>query len=88
MGQSGNIVLTSLADLGLAPLGDYGGPTQTMALLPGSPAIGAGIAVSGVTTDQRGLPLDSPNPTSAPSRPSPRWWSIPPATAPARRRAT
>ena len=24
----------------LAPLGDYGGPTQTMALLPGSPAIG------------------------------------------------
>ena len=26
----------------LAPLGDYGGPTQTMALLPGSPAIGAG----------------------------------------------
>ncbi|MHB1560624.1 MAG: beta strand repeat-containing protein, partial [Isosphaeraceae bacterium] len=46
----------------LAPLGDYGGPTQTMALLPGSPAIGAGVAVSGVTTDQRGLPLDSPAP--------------------------
>ena len=41
-----------------------------MALLPGSPAIGAGIVVSGVTTDQRGFPLDSPNPTSAPSRPS------------------
>ena len=33
-----------------------------MALLPGSAAIGAGIAVSGVTTDQRGFPLDSPNP--------------------------
>ena len=26
----------------LAPLGNYGGPTETMALLPGSPAIGAG----------------------------------------------
>ena len=61
-GVSGNIVLTSLNDLGLAPLGNYGGPTQTMALLPGSPALGAGIAVSGVTTDQRGFPLDSPNP--------------------------
>ncbi len=31
-----------------------------MALLPGSPAIGAGTAVNGVTPDdQRGLPLDS-----------------------------
>ena len=39
----------------LAPLGDYGGPTQTMALLPGSPAIGKGIVLSGGTTDQRGL---------------------------------
>ena len=42
----------------LAPLGDYGGPTQTMALLPGSPAIHAGSAnIPGVTiptTDQRG----------------------------------
>ena len=43
-------------------LGNYGGPTETMALLPGSPAIGAGIALSGVTTDQRGEPLDSPAP--------------------------
>ncbi len=45
----------------LAPLGDYGGPTQTMALLPGSPAIGKGAAL-GQTTDQRGFPLDSPTP--------------------------
>ncbi len=30
----------------LAPLGNYGGPTQTMALLPGSPAIDAGAAVA------------------------------------------
>ena len=39
----------------LGHLGDNGGPTQTMALLPGSPAIGQGTAVAGVTTDQRGL---------------------------------
>jgi hypothetical protein len=38
----------------LSSLGDYGGPTQTMALLPGSPAIGHGTAM-GQTTDQRGL---------------------------------
>ncbi len=42
----------------LAPLGNYGGPTQTMALLPGSPAIDAGInSIAGLTiptTDQRG----------------------------------
>ncbi len=43
----------------LAPLGNYGGPTQTMALLPGSPAIDAGnnaLILTDVTTDQRGLP--------------------------------
>ncbi len=43
----------------LAPLGNYGGPTQTMALLPGSPAIGAGDNTNGglpvPPTDQRGL---------------------------------
>ena len=59
-GVDGNIVLTGPDDPVLAPLGDYGGPTQTMALLPGSPAIGAGTAVAGITTDQRGEPLDSP----------------------------
>ena len=40
----------------LGPLANNGGPTQTMALLPGSSAIGAGVAVAGVTTDQRGIP--------------------------------
>ena len=43
----------------LAPLGNYGGPTQTMPPLPGSPAICAGLIAdipAGVTTDQRGLP--------------------------------
>lgn len=46
----------------LAPLGNYGGPTQTMPLLPGSPALGAGSAALAVdasgnslTADQRGL---------------------------------
>ena len=56
-GQDGNIVLTSLTGLGLSTLGDYGGPTQTMALLAGSPAIDAGdnsLIPQGVTTDQRG----------------------------------
>ena len=41
----------------LAPLDSYGGPTETMALLPGSPAIDAGsnaLVPGGVTTDQRG----------------------------------
>ena len=37
----------------LAPLGYYGGPTETLALLPGSLAIGHGSV--GVTTDQRGF---------------------------------
>jgi hypothetical protein len=48
----------------LQPLGDYGGPTKTMALLPGSPALDAGSdSVLGpplnLTTDQRGLPRKS-----------------------------
>ena len=43
----------------LAALSNFGGPTQTMALLPGSPAIDAGnnaLIPALVTTDQRGLP--------------------------------
>lgn len=43
----------------LAPLGDYGGLTQTHLLVPGSPAINAGdiaLIPAGVTTDQRGFP--------------------------------
>jgi hypothetical protein len=40
----------------LGPLANYGGPTQTMILLPGSPAIDAGISGTGIpTTDQRGV---------------------------------
>ena len=40
----------------LSPLGDFGGPTPTMAPLAGSLAIGGGTAGAGVpTTDQRGF---------------------------------
>jgi hypothetical protein len=59
-GQNGNIV--GVTNPVLSTLGNYGGQTETMALLPGSPAIGAGTHVSGITSDQRGEPLDSPHP--------------------------
>ena len=58
-GVNGNIV--GVADPKLAPLGDYGGPTQTMPPLAGSPAIDAGsnamvVGPDGkpLLTDQRG----------------------------------
>ncbi|HTI97718.1 MAG TPA: choice-of-anchor Q domain-containing protein [Dongiaceae bacterium] len=38
----------------LGPLGDYGGPTPTLPLLAGSPAIDAGDPVNYPATDQRG----------------------------------
>jgi hypothetical protein len=43
----------------LAPLGNYGGPTQTMPPMPGSPAIGAGTPYDAPLTDQRGQPRGS-----------------------------
>jgi hypothetical protein len=52
---SGNIVGTAA---NLSSLGSYGGQTQTMIPLPGSPAICGGTVsglASGVTTDQRGF---------------------------------
>ncbi len=60
-GSNGNQVGTTTTPIDpmLAPLGDYGGPTQTMALLPGSPAIAAGDGYAD-PTDQRGEPLASP----------------------------
>ncbi len=39
----------------LGPLANNGGPTLTMALLPGSPAIDAGSAVGAPAADQRGV---------------------------------
>ncbi len=40
----------------LSALGDYGGPTATMALLPGSPAIGGGTSTGAPGFDQRAEP--------------------------------
>ena len=58
-GVNGNLV--GLGDPGLGTLANNGGPTQTIVLLPGSPAIDAGSATLDVdpegqtlTTDQRG----------------------------------
>jgi VCBS repeat-containing protein len=54
-GVNGNIV--GVANPGLAPLGDYGGPTRTVALLPGSPALDAARPfLLAPPSDQRGLP--------------------------------
>ena len=68
-GVNGDQVGTSASPLNarLAALGNYGGPTQTHALLPGSPALDAGnncvtqaahcgdANISQLTTDQRGF---------------------------------
>jgi hypothetical protein len=63
-GVTGDKVGTKAAPLDpkVAPLRNYGGPTQTCRLLPGSPAIDAGAAATDPTTglslitDQRGFP--------------------------------
>jgi predicted outer membrane repeat protein len=55
-GLSGPAPINAAPDL--APLGNYGGPTQTMPPLPGSPAIdsGSNSATNQFATDQRGFP--------------------------------
>lgn len=45
----------------LAPLHDNGGPTPTMALYTGSPAINTGINSTGLAYDQRGGPMPVPS---------------------------
>jgi CSLREA domain-containing protein len=54
-GVNGNQVGVANANTLLAALGNYGGTTQTIALLPGSPAINAGTASGAPATDQRGI---------------------------------
>jgi hypothetical protein len=71
-GDNGNQVgfegnLTDLIDPMLAPLNYYGGPTQTMALLPGSPAVRAGGAV----TTLAAIVSASSSATSIPVAPGP-----------------
>jgi uncharacterized repeat protein (TIGR01451 family) len=46
---------TTVADVKLGPLAANGGPTQTRALLAGSPALDAGSCDASVPTDQRGV---------------------------------
>jgi len=61
-GVNGDLVgtLASPTDPKLSPLQDNGGPTLTLALLPGSPALGTGACSDAngapLTVDQRGLP--------------------------------
>jgi hypothetical protein len=54
--------------LAAAGLADNGGPTPTIALEPGSPALDQGLAAPGETTDQRGLrrPVVLPGLTAPP----------------------
>lgn len=47
--------LVGVANPGLSALGNYGGPTQTIALLLGSPAIDAGTPIVAPATDARGI---------------------------------
>jgi hypothetical protein len=55
-GVNGNLVGSAAAPIDplLGPLQDNGGPTATMALLPGSPALDAGNNAYATPTDQRG----------------------------------
>jgi hypothetical protein len=50
-----NVGSMNNTDPKLGPLADNGGPTLTMALLSGSPAIDAGSAIGAPATDQRGI---------------------------------
>jgi hypothetical protein len=61
-GPNGNIVGTTSQPIDplLGPLANNGGPTQTMALDAGSPAIDTGTSVGAPTTDQRGDPRGTP----------------------------
>ena len=54
-GVNGNLIGVTAAAAGLGTLGNHGGLTQSVPLLPGSVAIDAGTATSAPTTDQRGI---------------------------------
>jgi len=57
-GVNGNQIGVPASSLRLGPLSNNGGPTPTVALLPGSPALDAGVA-GAIATDQRGMPRRS-----------------------------
>jgi predicted outer membrane repeat protein len=56
-GTSGDLVGSAVAplDARLGALGEFGGPTQTIELLPDSPAVDAGTSAGAPLTDQRGF---------------------------------
>jgi len=62
--DSSNLIGTTADPINplLAPLADYGGPTQTMALLPGSPAIDAGSNALAVDANGNLLAYDQRGP--------------------------
>ena len=70
-GVNGNLV--GVTSPGLGTLASNGGPTQTMALLPGSPAIDAGDVSNAPATDQPRVLPAMPSPISGPTsiRPQP-----------------
>ena len=72
------------ADPLLGPLAGNGGPTPTMALLPGSPAISAGSSAAGLTTDQRGFGRKDPPDLGAFESGGVPPASVPPPVAPER----
>ena len=56
----GDLIGFNAASLTLAPLGNYGGTTQTMALQPGNFAANSASVLSpALLSDQRGLPIVS-----------------------------
>ncbi len=63
-GANGNQVNVTVAQAGLSPLGNYGGPTQTMLLQPGSVALNAGQTETGAF-DQRGFARPDGTPSDA-----------------------
>jgi CSLREA domain-containing protein len=46
---------SGVTDVGLGPLADHGGPTRTMPLLPGSPALDSALLTDCPMADQRGV---------------------------------
>ena len=60
---SGGLADSIIGDPMLAPLADNGGPTQTMALLPGSPAIDTGSNALAVDANGVALAYDQRRPT-------------------------
>ena len=59
-------VIVSTLDPKLAPLGNHGGLTRTLALLAGSPAIDIGDNSNGFPSDQRGVGFAREAPNGAP----------------------